>query len=170
MIEIVNGRWHLIALNSNCSDVGGCGVGSPQEKWLKADLAANKALCTLAYWHHPRFSSALHGDNPDSDAFWQDLYAAGVELILNGHDHDYERFAPQTPAAVADPKRGIREFVVGTGGRNFYPFKQIRANSERRDNKTFGVLSLTLHPTGYDWKFLPVTSQTFTDSGSNVCH
>jgi hypothetical protein len=164
------GRWHLIALNSNCSDVGGCGVGSPQEKWLKADLAANKTMCTLAYWHHSRFSSALHGNNADYDAFWQDLYAAGVDLILNGHDHNYERFAPQTPAGVADPKRGIREFVVGTGGRNLYPFKQIRANSELRDNQTFGVLSLTLHPTGYDWQFLPIAGQTFTDSGSQACH
>ncbi|MGH2416500.1 MAG: metallophosphoesterase family protein, partial [Microcystaceae cyanobacterium] len=164
------GRWHLIALNSNCQEVGGCGVGSPQEKWLKADLAAHPAKCTLAYWHHPRFSSALHGNNRAYDAFWQDLYAAGAEIVLNGHDHDYERFASQTPSATADSKRGIREFVVGTGGKSLYPFLQVQPNSEVRDNETYGVLKLTLHSNGYSWQFMPVKGKTFTDSGRGVCH
>jgi acid phosphatase type 7 len=124
------GSWHLIALNANCTAVGGCQAGSAQEKWLKADLAAHPTMCTLAYWHQPRFSSALHGNNADTDTFWQDLYQAGAELVLNGHDHDYERFAPQTPQAIADPKRGIREFVVGTGGRSLYPFMTTQPNSE----------------------------------------
>jgi len=163
------GRWHLIALNSNCQEVGGCGIDSPQEKWLKADLAAHPAKCTLAYWHHPRFSSAPHGNNRDYDAFWQDLYAAGAEIVLNGHDHDYERFAPQTPAATAD-KQGIQEFVVGTGGKSLYPFLTVQPNSEVRNNETYGVLKLTLHSDSYSWQFMPVKGKMFTDSGSSVCH
>lgn len=119
------GAWHLIALNANCTKVG-CQAGSAQEQWLKADLAKHPAKCTLAYWHQPRFSSALHGNNAATDAFWQDLYQAGAEIVLNGHDHDYERFAPQTPAAIADPQRGIREFVVGTGGKSLYPFIKVQ--------------------------------------------
>lgn len=164
------GSWHLIALNSNCQEVGGCGVGSPQEQWLKADLAAHPAKCTLAYWHHPRFSSAMHGNNRSYDAFWQDLYAAGSEIVLSAHDHSYERFAPQTPTAKTDAKRGIREFVVGTGGKNLYPFVATQANSEVRNNDTYGVLQLTLHTNSYSWQFLPIQGQTFTDSGSGMCH
>ncbi|HET6622980.1 MAG TPA: Calx-beta domain-containing protein, partial [Gaiellaceae bacterium] len=90
------GGWHLVALNSSCSEVGGCGAGSRQERWLRADLAASSAPCTLAYWHHPRFSSGSHGSDPSYEAFWRALYEAGADVVLVGHDHDYERFAPQT--------------------------------------------------------------------------
>lgn len=164
------GKWHLIALNSNCSKVGGCKKDSPQEQWLKADLAAHPNTCTLAYWHHPRFSSGEHGSDSDYDAFWQDLYQAGVEIVLNGHDHDYERFAPQDPSGKIDSQRGIRQFVVGTGGKNHYEFKTIEPNSEVRNADTYGVLKLTLHPTGYSWQFVPEAGQSFTDSGKDSCH
>jgi len=165
------GAWHVIVLNSQCWDVGGCGATAPQSQWLKADLAAHPSLCTLAYWHTPRFSSGAHGDSPLVQAFWDELYAAGAEVVLNGHDHDYERFAPQDPQGQADPVHGIREFIVGTGGRSHYPFPgRPRPNTEARNDSTFGVLKLTLHSAGYDWQFLPVAGQTFTDSGSGTCH
>jgi hypothetical protein len=164
------GGWHLIALNSNCAAVGGCGAGSAQERWLAADLAAHPGVCTLAYWHHPRFSSGPHGSDATYEALWDDLYAAGADLVLAGHDHIYERFAPQTPAGGADPARGLREFVVGTGGKNHTGFPLIRPNSEVRDAAAFGVLSLTLYPNGYAWKFVPEAGETFTDSGLGLCH
>jgi hypothetical protein len=164
------GAWHVIVINSNCSEVGGCGVNSPQLTWLQSDLAAHTSLCTLAYWHQPRFSSGEHGNSTAVQPIWQVLYQAGVELILNGHDHDYERFAPQNPTGVADPLNGIREFVVGTGGKDLRPMGSPVSNSEVRNDNTWGVLKLTLHPTGYDWKFIPVAGQTFTDSGNGICH
>ena len=164
------GTWHLIALNSNCSQVAGCGTGSPQEAWLRADLAAHPNACTLAYWHHPRFSSGEHGNNTGLQALWQALYDYQAELVLNGHDHDYERFAPQTSVGVADALRGIREFVVGTGGKNHYAFVTLQPNSEVRNPDTYGVLKLTLHPTSYDWQFMPEAGKTFTDSGDGACH
>jgi acid phosphatase type 7 len=165
------GAWHLIALNSQCSWVsGGCGPGSPQERWLRADLAAHRDACTLAYWHQPRFSSGQHGSNPHYDAFWRDLYEANAEIVLTAHDHDYERFAPQDPAGRPDTNRGIREFVVGTGGKNHYRFKAAQPNSQVRNGDTFGVLVLTLHPTSYSWRFVPEAGKTFTDSGSTACH
>ncbi|HYX88851.1 MAG TPA: Ig-like domain-containing protein, partial [Gaiellaceae bacterium] len=164
------GTWHLIALNSNCASVGGCGVGSAQETWLKNDLAAHTNRCTLAYWHHPRFSSGGNGNDSTYQQFWQDLYDANADVVLAGHDHDYERFAPQTPTGTADPARGLREFVVGMGGEDFSGFFTIRANSEVRQNTIFGVLKLTLHSTSYDWQFLPEAGKTFNDSGSTACH
>jgi hypothetical protein len=162
------GAWHLISLNSECSHVGGCSAGSPQETWLKADLAAHPTACTLAYWHEPRFSSGQHGNNSAYAAFWNALYAAHAEIVLNGHDHDYERFGKQGPAAVADPN-GIREWVVGTGGKNHYAVGTPVANSEVRNATTYGVLKLTLHPTAYDWQFMPEAGQAFTDQGSDTC-
>ncbi|MDQ1540926.1 MAG: hypothetical protein QOH29_1652 [Actinomycetota bacterium] len=164
------GGWHLISLNAQCAAVGGCQAGSPQERWLAADLAAHPNQCTLAYWHQPRFSSGQHGDEAAYGAFWNDLYRAGADLVLNGHDHDYERFAPQTPAAKTDPARGIREFIVGTGGEDQRPFKAVQPNSVVRENHTFGVLELTLGGGSYTWRFLPVPSSTFTDTGSGTCH
>ncbi len=164
------GAWHLVALNSNCDEVGGCGAGSPQERWLKADLAAHPAACTLAYWHHPRFSSGPHGSDRSYDPFWQGLYQAGADVVLVGHDHDYERFAPQDPTGTADPARGIREFVVGTGGANHYALEARQPNSEIFNGNAFGVLVLTLHPKGYDWKFVPLPGTTFSDSGRADCH
>ncbi len=160
------GSWHLLSLNSELS----VSVGSAQETWLKADLAAHPAQCVLAYWHRPRFSSgSSHGSSTTYATLWNDLYAAGAEIVLNGHEHNYERFAPQNPSAVADPK-GIREFVVGTGGASHYSFDAPIANSEVRDNTSFGVLKLTLHPDFYDWQFVPVAGASFTDSGSTSCH
>jgi hypothetical protein len=165
------GSWHIVVLNSECNQVGGCQAGSPEEKWLRADLAAHPAACTLAYFHKPRFSSGLnHGDDPELTAFWQAFYDNNVELVLNGHDHDYERFAPQDPDGKADPKRGIREFVVGTGGKSHREFGFARPNSEIRNHDAYGVLQLTLKPAGYDWQFLPEAGKTFTDSGSGACH
>jgi len=165
------GAWHIVVLNSECQQVGGCEAGSSQEKWLRADLAAHPVGCTLAYFHKPRFSSGLnHGNDPEVGAFWQALYDYNAELILNGHDHDYERFGPQDPGGNADPKRGIREFVVGTGGKNHREFGIRKSNSEVRNNHAFGLLKLTLKTTGYDWKFIPEAGKTFTDSGSGSCH
>jgi acid phosphatase type 7 len=165
------GTWHVIVLNSECKDVGGCEAGSRQEKWLRADLAAHPAACTLAYWHKPLFSSgATHGNDPEIKPLWQALYDANADVVVNGHDHDYERFAPQTPDGAADPARGIREFVAGTGGRHERAFAAPQPNSEIRNADTFGILKLTLKPNGYDWQFIPVAGKSFTDSGSGTCH
>ena len=164
------GTWRVYALNSNCAEVGGCGPGSAQERWLRADLAANARTCVLAMWHHPRFSSGEHGNSAFTQALWTALYDADADLIVNGHDHTYERFAPQTPAAASDPARGIVEMIAGTGGRSHYPFIKIRANSLVRDNTTFGVLRLVLSGGGWSFEFVPVPGGTFTDSGSDTCH
>ncbi len=162
--------WHVIVLDSDCAEVGGCDASSPQGRWLAADLATNaSARCTLAIWHHPRFSSGQHGDDPRTDPFWRLLAAAGADVIVNGHDHDYERFAPQSPTGTADPAHGIMEFVVGTGGAGLRPFATIRGNSLVRDSATHGVLDLTLAPDSFQWRFVPADG-TFTDQGSAACH
>jgi hypothetical protein len=163
------GAWHIVVLNSNCSFVS-CAPGSPQESWLRADLAAHPARCTLAYWHHPRFSSGFHGNDLTVAPLWNDLYRAGADVVLNGHDHNYERFAPQNGAGRLDLARGIREFVVGTGGKDFGPMRVIKPNSVRRANRTFGVLAATLRPTGYSWRFVPEPGATWTDAGAGSCH
>ena len=162
------GAWHLIALNSNCPEIGGCEEGSAQEQWLRADLAGSSASCTLAYWHHPLFSSGAHGSNPRMAAIWQTLYDHGVDVVLSGHDHNYQRFAPQTADGVADAQ-GPREFVVGTGGRSLYPTGTPIGNQEAQGQDTFGVLELTLHLTSYEWQFVPETGGTFSDMGSATC-
>ncbi len=163
-------NWHVISLNAMCSDVGGCGVGSAQETFLRTDLAANAGKHIIAVWHIPAFSSGgAHGNNPAYRAWWDDLYAAHADLVLNGHDHDYERFALQSPSGAADAN-GIREFVVGTGGAGQRAMGTIRANSQIRSTGTFGVLQLTLHANSYTWQFLPVAGQTFTDSGTQATH
>ena len=165
------GAWHIIVLNSECEDVGGCDAGSREEKWLRTDLAAHPASCTLAYWHKPLFSSGgAHGNDLLVAPLWQALYDAGADVIINGHDHDYERFAPQNPQGQADAPRGIREFVVGTGGKNLRPFGTTKDNSEVRSIDSFGVLKLTLRPNGYDWLFISQHGKQFTDSGSANCH
>jgi acid phosphatase type 7 len=164
------GEWHIISLNSMCEKVGGCGATSPMLSWLKNDLAANPNKCTLAYFHHPLFSSGEHGNQTKMRPTWDALYAANADVVLNGHDHSYERFAPQSPSGTLDTARGIREFVVGTGGGSHYSFGTVRANSQVRNATTYGVLKLTLHPTGYEWKFVPETGKTFTDSGVASCH
>jgi hypothetical protein len=161
------GTWHVIVLNSNISMAD----GSVQEKWLTSDLNAHPADCTLAYWHHPRYSSgSTHGSDPMSQAIWQDLYDAGAEIVLVGHEHNYERFTPMDAGGSADKANGVREFVVGTGGASHYPFGSILATSEAHNADTFGLLQLTLHDGSYDWKFIPVAGSTFTDSGSGTCH
>jgi acid phosphatase type 7 len=165
------GTWHVIALNSECTEVGGCGQGSPEERGLREELRTHPAACTLAYWHKPLFSSGgKHGNDPEMKAFWEDLYAANATVVINGHDHDYERFAPQDPDGKPDTARGIREFVVGTGGKNHRPFATPLPTSEVRNTDTFGVIKLTLHAHTYDWEFIPEGGKTFQDSGSGACH
>jgi hypothetical protein len=169
------GMWHIVVLNTNCSvrELGGCGQGSPEETWLREDLAAHPNACILAYGHHALFSSGLiekHAEHPELRAFWQDLYDAHADLVLTGHEHSYERFAPQNPEGNPDPERGIREIVVGTGGRSHTPLGFAKPNSEARDDRTYGVLKLTLSPGKYSWEFVPVPGGKFRDSGSGTCH
>ncbi len=165
------GAWHVVALNSNCGEVGGCQAGSAQERWLRTDLAAHPTKCTIAYLHHPAFSSGnLHGGSPSVLPLVRALQDYGAELLLSGHDHDYERFAPQTAQGVASAT-GVRQFVVGTGGatlREFAP--QPAANSQARIAGVYGVLSLKLRPAAYDWRFVAQPGSSATDSGTSACH
>jgi Ca2+-binding RTX toxin-like protein len=163
------GVWHVIALNSNCRFVG-CTLGSPQERWLKADLAQHPRACTLAYMHAPRFSSTPGGNHPATERLWDALYAGGTELVLSAGSHNYERFAAQTPSGRADAAYGIRLFVVGTGGHSLKAFGAVRANSEVRQAGSFGVLALTLRASSFTWQFRPEGPTAFSDSGSGVCH
>lgn len=160
------GAWHIVSLNSNVD----ASAGSPQEQWLRADLAASSAHCTLAYWHYPVFSSGLHGNIAVMKDILRALYEFNADVVISGHDHHYERFGPQTVDAVADPARGIREFVVGTGGRSLTPAIFAHPNSERRYFGGYGVLRLELDALGYTWEFVPVTSGVTVDSGSGSCH
>lgn len=163
----VGDDWHVISLNSEID----MDVGSPQEQWLRADLAANDEPCTVAYWHKPLFNSgARYGNIPRSKPLWDALYEFGAEIVLNGHEHLYERFAPQDPDGRPDPSRGIRQFTVGTGGASHYQFATPLPTSEARSDQTYGVLKLTLYPTSYQWEFVPVEGATFTDQGSEACH
>jgi acid phosphatase type 7 len=169
------GAWHIVALNTNCyaKDLGGCGKGSPQEMWLKEDLANHSNACIIAYGHHALFSSGVfkkHAVHPELKQLWQDLYAAHADLVLAGHEHSYERFAAQDPDGNPDTEHGIREIVVGTGGRSHDLLGFATPNSEVRDWQTFGVLKLTLAPGKYTWEFIPEEGTTFRDSGSGVCH
>jgi hypothetical protein len=163
------GAWLVVVLDSSCDEVGGCDAESPQGRWLAEQLASTDRACTLAIWHHPLFSSGMHGNHDDVRPFWEALHAADAELVVNGHDHNYERFAPQDPEGSPDPEDGIREFVVGTGGANLRPLEETVANSEVRDASSHGLLRLTLREGGYDWQFLPVEGATFSDSGSGTC-
>lgn len=169
------GDWHIVALNTNCyvKEMGGCSQGATQEKWLKEDLAEHPNACIIAYGHHALFSSGVlkkHAVHPELKALWQDLYAAHADLVLAGHEHSYERFAAQDPDGRADPEHGIREIVVGTGGRSHDLLGFATANSEVRDWRTYGVLKLTLEPGKYTWEFIPEEGKTFRDSGSGICH
>ena len=163
------GTWHVIVLDSACEQVGGCGPDSPQGSWLAKDLAAKRSACTIAIWHAPRFSSGFHGNAKEVAPFWDALYGARAELVINGHDHDYERFAPQDPAGAFDRAGGITEIVVGTGGGELRDFTHGAGNGLVRIARTFGVLRLTLHPTGYEWAFVAVDGSV-KDSGSAGCH
>jgi acid phosphatase type 7 len=165
--------WHIVALNSNCQEVGGCLDDSPQFQWLKEDLIANdEKACTLAYFHHPLFTSGSHRPGfLNVRPLWRVLHSAGADVVLAAHVHNYQRFAPQDPTGKADPQRGIREFVVGTGGQKNYAIAgDPIANSEVHNDDTKGVLKLTLRPKGYEWRFIPVEGEAFTDSGSARCH
>ncbi|MFN2469689.1 MAG: PA14 domain-containing protein [Gaiellaceae bacterium] len=164
------GSWHLIALNSMCHLVGGCGAGSPQELWLRSDLLAHPAKCTVAYWHHPRWSSGAHGSGTAVQGLWQALYDGGADLVLAGHDHLYERFARQNAFGALDLTNGIRAFVVGTGGKSLYGSPSRQPNSEALEHKTYGILKLTLHPEAYTWEFVPEAGKTFSDGGTTACH
>jgi hypothetical protein len=161
----------MIALNSNCGLVGGCGTGSPEVQWLKQDLAAHPAACTLAYFHHPLFTSTPEpGYNGTVDAIFEALHNGGADVVLNAHTRSYERFAPQDANGIADPLFGVREFVVATGGAALDPTNNHAANSETWQASTLGVLELTLHATSYDWQFVPVAGGSYTDSGTDTCH
>lgn len=171
------GSWHIIALNSNCSDAS-CqdslaGTSSSGEaSWLQSNLAAHPGQCTLAYWHHPLFSSGRVGNSPGVAPLWAKLFAAHADVVLNGHDHDYERFAQQDPlqhVPVDTTVDGIREFVVGTGGESLFAPGATERNTQVFDNRDFGVLVLTLHAATYDWKFV-TTGGTTIDAGSTGCH
>ena len=168
------GPWHVVSLNSNCADIApstsldGCAEGSPQEEWLRADLASNPSACTLAYWHQPRFSSS--GNEATMQTIWSDLYAAGAEVVLSGHEHNYERFQPLSSRGVPDSVRGVRQIVAGAGGHSFTRFDLPNPYSEVRESATFGVLLMGLHDTGYDWRFVPEPGRPFTDTGAGLCH
>jgi 3',5'-cyclic AMP phosphodiesterase CpdA len=162
------GTWLVVALNSNCDQVGGCGRGSAQERWLRRTLAANRVRCTLAYWHHPRFSSGnQHGATDDVEELWRALYAAGADVVLSGHDHIYERFALQTADGSPATGRGLRQFVVGTGGAGLHGFTSPKANSQARV-VAYGVLALSLAPGRYAWRFVDVAGRV-KDAGSAPC-
>jgi acid phosphatase type 7 len=169
------GQWHVVVLNSNFeyseyaeffTDV------DPllQKSWLEADLTAHPTQCTLAYFHHPRFSSGLHGSQPQMQDVWEILYAHGVDVVVAGHDHDYERFAPMDASGVADPRTGVREFVVGIGGKSLRDFAEVQPNSEVRYNASFGVIKFVLQPTVYHWETLAAPNGTIIDSGKDDCH
>src|SRR2546423_1903321 len=164
------GDWHGGVLNSGISTR----AGSAQEQWLRAGLSASSRRCTLAYWHHPRFFSGSSASrNAGVQPLWDDLYAAGAEVVVNAHYENYERFGPQTPDGTPDGSFGIREFVVGTGGAGHNAFGAAAPNSELRHSSTYGVLKLTLSADGsnsYTWEFIPIAGSSFTDTGSGGCH
>ena len=169
------GDWHVVVLNSECfrdanpNVPNRCAAGSPQERWLEAELAAHPG-CQIVATHHPRWSSdGTHGNDRQMQAFWQAAADAGVEVYLAGHAHDYERFAPMDGSGTASPT-GVREIVVGTGGADLFPFDHVVASSEVRNSTAHGVLELTLYPDHYEWRFLPVAGQSFTDAGEGTCH
>jgi hypothetical protein len=165
------GEWHLVALNTNCDRVaGGCGVGSPQEQWLRSDLKAHPAKCTLAFGHAPLWATVTF-EEPRLKPLFQALYDNDAELLLTGHDHLYNRFDPSDPNQNVDIARGVQQFIVGTGGRDLSGLGPDNPNSAVRDNDTFGVLKLTLHPSSYDWQFVPAGGGGgFTDAGTRACH
>jgi acid phosphatase type 7 len=169
------GAWHVVVLNTNCEapGLGGCAAGSPQEIWLRRDLREHHDACIVAYGHHALFSSGVfrtHAVHPELKPFWEDLYAVHADLMIAGHEHSYERFAAQDPDGRADPQHGIREIVVGTGGRSHDPLGLALPNSEVQNIGTYGVLKLTLSPLGYTWEFIPEEGKSFHDSGAGVCH
>jgi hypothetical protein len=170
------GSWFIIVLNTGTDVPDNYKAGSPQEQWLRAELASHSEQCVLAVFHHPRFSTILARDSITyyTTAIWNALYEDGADLVLNGHDHAYQRFAPQQPDGTRDDAFGIRQIVAGTGGgETLYDFavpSPAGSNIEVRNNATHGVLKVTLRAGGYDWKFVPASGASFTDSGSGNCH
>ena len=165
------GTWHIVALNSNCEEVGGCGRRSAQGRWLRTDLAHHRTRCTLAYFHHPLYASGRGYDSPQVRDFWTTLYNHHAEVILNGHAHRYERFARITPSGARSSARGIRQFIVGTGGAP--GGTQHGPNEPHVQSKKIGapgVLKLKLGSGFYHWKFVPVAGRNYTDSGRAHCH
>lgn len=161
------GAWHVVALNSNCDQVD-CGPDSAQVRWLKADLAQHPSRCTLGIWHHPVWNDGRHGPTPAMRPALQALYDAGADLVLNGHDHNYQRFAPRAPEGSVDSERGVRQIVNGAGGRSHYSLTKRSAQVANGD--TYGALILTLRADGYSWAFTPAAGGTFKDAGSASCH
>jgi len=159
------GGWHLIALNSNVAR----DAGSAQVAWLRNDLASHSTQCTLAYWHHPRWNIGTKGDDASQAGLWDTLYDAGADVVLVGHDHNYQRYYRQNKTGARDDARGIRQFTVGTGGASHYGVS-LKPPAEVVNADTFGVLKPTLRPGSYNWQFLPEAGKTFTDSGSESCH
>jgi hypothetical protein len=165
------GAWRFYVLNSNCTPAGGCGPTSPQTRWLRDDLAANPRMCVGAYWHDPRFTAGQYDDDADFAHFWQALYDAGAELVLVASDHLYQRYVPMRADGTVDPARGIREFVVGSGGADHSDLRpRPDGRREAANDDTFGVIKLALHPDGYDWRFMPEAGKTYSDAGSAACH
>jgi acid phosphatase type 7 len=165
------GAWHIVALNSNCEKIGGCGRRSAQGRWLRRDLANHPSRCTLAYFHHPLYASGTGTDTPEVRPFWNILYNRGADVILSGHAHRYERFRPITPSGDPDPQNGIRQFIAGTGGApGGVQYGPNDPNMQVKKRNTPGVLRLNLRATSYTWKFVPIAGETFTDSGSDSCH
>lgn len=160
------GSWHVISLNSEVN----MAAGSPQETWLRQDLAANTKACTVAMWHSPLFTSGSHSPDSAVKPLFQALYDYNADLVVTGHNHNYERFAPQTPNGAVDNTRGIRHFVNGAGGSSHYNFTSVAANSQARNSDTYGVLKFTLHANSYDWEFVPEAGKTYRDSGTTSCH
>ena len=166
------GAWHVVVLNAACyfQVAPNCDT-ELQEQWFENDLSANPSDCTLVMWHATRFSSgSIHGDYVPTQQFWATSYEHGVELVLSGNEHVYERFARMDAAGNANSQYGVRQFVVGTGGYSHYDFATIKPNSQARNNDTYGVLKLTLRPSDFDWQFVPEAGRTFTDSGTDTCH
>lgn len=166
------GAWHIVVLNSECSNlrVGGCSAASPQDQWLQADLAANPTACTLALFHRPLYTSTSSHVTTAVRPVWQILYNAKADLVVNGSSHNYERFAPQDPNGNLDATNGLVEIVAGTAGAPHDSFTTTAVHSQVRNSSTYGVLKLTLHAASYDWQFVPIAGQTFTDSGTQACH
>lgn len=164
------GSWHIVVINSNCAKIGGCGPGSPQYSWLRRDLRLNRGRCSLAYWHHPRYSIGRMGPYAGMKPVWNLLYRYGTEAVLTGHDHNYQRYTPIGDAGVRDTRRGIREFVVGTGGASKQAITRYSSYVEASQDDYYGVLKLDLYKSHFSWEFVSTPDGAYSDSGEDRCH
>jgi hypothetical protein len=171
------GSWHIVSLNSNCDTYNcgrctraGCGQDTAQLEWLKKDLEDNPSQCTLLYWHHPLRSSGVVPISNSAEPFWRAAAEAGADVVVNGHDHHYERFVPLDADGNPDLQNGIQSFIVGTGGAWLFNVLDPLPVTEALDNTSFGVMVFKLYPGRYDWQFVPAQGGEFTDAGSGVCH